>query len=858
MINFAGFSTTTSPEAQLNVATSSSPAEIKDQSETTDHLPTSTSQPEIKDQRSEITDRLIMMVAGAPPSLSRESTSGAPPALDCSSSPTNASATSSDSSSSSTRSVPTLSSVDLASLFLKNNLSKQELPSYNMFTDPVALLTLSQMLTAGAGGLSTPFPPPIGLQAPTPSAAAAAGPMDNPQLDFDVDRLVPTDGAYGKVQDDLQYRKIVRQSQSRHCSRSRDKRRLSVDVHSSKLPCHIRQCHVAKPMFQCPACDFTSTYSKNNVKSHMVSLHGLAGDPISYMDQYAAQVEEFMKICFPNVRGRGRPMHGRTSPISPSSPSTRRNSQGAPSLARRPSLPTEQAQMMQAAAAMHAAREQQMGAAASQLYGLNPLFFAAPSLFPQGPPGTNGLAKSPTSLLLGNARNNNMLMDGRLLGLRGTIGIPPPMVKTECSEMKLEHGESTSASTNEENGSLNAPFAPKLQRMLTSKYIEYPSVLAALSEDDCNGTIFSASNVAPMVEKLDLSLFEGVVSPQGALLPSSVIEKDQNYIHLATKIAALQSDDNFKVYEVLYALHRLDSTVLPAEVLDALIELAPSEVDAKRIRQYEENNANLSDEEQFIVQLARIDRLEEKLFCLRHMANYKRSVDELLQSFSSLLSSTRSLRSSSDLCTLANFFLLIGNILNGDFNADLVHGFRMTDLNEIMDGCEGLGPAQWILAYERGEVRLVLSWKCFPEMRQAIEEIVGLLEPLVNVPLSSLLLRMHTLQEGNQRVERESRATSGGERGSGFGVGAIMAAASSPTSPSEFALLAQPAMSFLQDQAALAMDQLHSLLDFLGEPRQSPAESFQPEVPLGRLLSFVQTLQSELTEVDVVKNEPTD
>ncbi|PAV82536.1 hypothetical protein WR25_15900 [Diploscapter pachys] len=92
------------------------------------------------------------------------------------------------------------------------------------------------------------------------------------------------------------------------------------DVHSSKLPCHIRQCHVAKPMFQCPACDFTSTYSKNNVKSHMVSLHGLAGDPISYMDKYASQVEEFMKMCFPNVRGRGRPMQGRTSPKSPISP----------------------------------------------------------------------------------------------------------------------------------------------------------------------------------------------------------------------------------------------------------------------------------------------------------------------------------------------------------------------------------------------------------------------------------------------------------------------------------------------------------------------------------------------------------
>lgn len=36
------------------------------------------------------------------------------------------------------------------------------------------------------------------------------------------------------------------------------------------------------------------------------------------MDQYAGQVEEFMKRCFPNVRGRGRPVHN--SPRSPTSP----------------------------------------------------------------------------------------------------------------------------------------------------------------------------------------------------------------------------------------------------------------------------------------------------------------------------------------------------------------------------------------------------------------------------------------------------------------------------------------------------------------------------------------------------------
>ncbi|GMT21026.1 hypothetical protein PFISCL1PPCAC_12323, partial [Pristionchus fissidentatus] len=147
--------------------------------------------------------------------------------------------------------------------------------------------------------------------------------------------------------------------------------------------------------------------------------------------------------------------------------------------------------------------------------------------------------------------------------------------------------------------------------------------------------------------------------------------------------------------------------------------------------------------------------------------------------------------------------------------------------------------------------------RCFPEMKQVVEEVAALLEPLVHVPLSSLLTRMHALHEGNLRVERESRLSSGVVHG--LTIGTMMGSlATPPTSPSEFTLVAQPAMNFLQEQAALAMDQLHSLLDFLCEPRQSPSESFQPEIPLGRLLTFVHTLQSELTEVDVVKSEEID
>ncbi|VDK58162.1 unnamed protein product [Gongylonema pulchrum] len=38
------------------------------------------------------------------------------------------------------------------------------------------------------------------------------------------------------------------------------------------------------------------------------------------MEKYAGEVEEYMKLCFPNVRGRGRPIHGNRPTASPSSP----------------------------------------------------------------------------------------------------------------------------------------------------------------------------------------------------------------------------------------------------------------------------------------------------------------------------------------------------------------------------------------------------------------------------------------------------------------------------------------------------------------------------------------------------------
>lgn len=48
----------------------------------------------------------------------------------------------------------------------------------------------------------------------------------------------------------------------------------------------------------------------------------LQDEPISHMEEYADEVEQLMKRCFPTVRGRGRPVHNNIRPITTSSSST--------------------------------------------------------------------------------------------------------------------------------------------------------------------------------------------------------------------------------------------------------------------------------------------------------------------------------------------------------------------------------------------------------------------------------------------------------------------------------------------------------------------------------------------------------
>ncbi|KAJ1346089.1 FH2 [Parelaphostrongylus tenuis] len=472
------------------------------------------------------------------------------------------------------------------------------------------------------------------------------------------------------------------------------------DVHSSKLPCHIRQCHVAKPMFQCPACDFTSTYSKNNVKSHMVSLHGLAGDPISYMDKYAAQVDEFMKMCFPNVRGRGRPMQGRASPRSPTSPqqstASRRNSQQNPNV-RRPLMVHPQHDML-----------------------------------------TLTTATSFT---------------GRCSKYKPVVDIPTnadnKAIKLENAD-SLDNGVSSSGSAEDIRSKIvggrslsNFVLSMRSQtsrpgESVQPRYLKTIPSATVLDDEQVKDTIFEAVPTALTAEVVEY--VRDQIEDDTALLSE---EQHQRVTDILRKV-------NLKKFEIEFSIHRLDMTVLPVGRASLVLEAVPSAADVERIRRFTaaHPNSQWTEAEQFVIDLASIERAEEKLTVMVHTATFDDGINAINEQLNAYSTAAKLVQESEQLRLILQAILTLLNHLNGtSLDEKVVVGFCTSQLSEVCAAqlADGSSVLQTLTAFIRDRA---------PYASDAAE----LVEPLstaAKVSFLSIYESLLRLDENNQRVQVE-------------------------------------------------------------------------------------------------------
>uniref|UniRef100_A0A8R1TLV3 FH2 domain-containing protein n=1 Tax=Onchocerca volvulus TaxID=6282 RepID=A0A8R1TLV3_ONCVO len=531
-----------------------------------------------------------------------------------------------------------------------------------------------------------------------------------------------------------QYQQRQQQQQQRQQRPSKEKKRSYPcsfqwcelclrEVHSSKLPCHIRQHHVAQPMFICPQCKFSSSYSKNNVKSHMSTVHGLTEEPISHMEEYADEVEQLMKQCFPTVRGRGRPVHSNIRSSTASSSSTintesnnnsRRNS--ASSIASANKISARYTHSYRRRAIKHSAQEMvhelYSAAKSKRVKNENDYKNESEITISQTPIDVSGQSSPSEEDSSGNSNashngikninysngTNNYYNHNRTINCNDhdrtsnyndevnsfsrSTGYQngtdhSETIATGSSPSSSEHVNHDAELETESNDSSMQDFDEEEQPLrhidrIRPRYLPQNVNWWIVANDQLKGTIFESFRLSEVLHRFPRQSYK--------LAGKILITEEQ--LKRVQEVRQQISLDLTKLHDALYSL---DLNALPIEQVDLIATIAPTSMDAFYLLDCEnaDPSAVIGENEQFLLKLAKIDRIEEKLHAMSFMGHINSRVTEILKNFEDLINIVKILRKNRGFRALLRVVLVFMNFIIGDFTANTIRGFRVSDLTKI-------------------------------------------------------------------------------------------------------------------------------------------------------------------------------
>lgn len=215
---------------------------------------------------------------------------------------------------------------------------------------------------------------------------------------------------------------------------------------------------------------------------------------------------------------------------------------------------------------------------------------------------------------------------------------------------------------------------------------------------------------------------------------------------MRTVVEEVRSRVSIQLFEVMFAIHRMDIKVLNQNLVDSLLQIAPTNSDAQLLRKME----NLSDpNEEFLLGLTKIDHIEEKLETMKHMYRFPEQVELLKENIIKyeiavkVLSESRALR---------NVMQLVLAILNIGFFDDRqclsINGFSVSDISSILSTNTPSGQS----------VQSILVTILKDEINLDLDELFGLidvLEKIENDDVNSVAQDLMVLDDKTVRAEKE-------------------------------------------------------------------------------------------------------
>ncbi|XP_022920232.1 formin-like protein [Onthophagus taurus] len=376
-------------------------------------------------------------------------------------------------------------------------------------------------------------------------------------------------------------------------------------------------------------------------------------------------------------------------------------------------------------------------------------------------------------------------------------------------------------------GLMQAPDgAMTIKRKVSTKY-KLPTInWVALKPNQVRGTIFNELDDDKLHSYIDFNDFEerfkiGATGPFSNdsnsvtdglnTFPSKRFKKPENVSLLEhtrlRNIAISRRKLEMPIEKVINAITSLDLKQLPLENVEVLQRMVPTEQETKAYREYivEKKNVNmLTEEDKFLMQLTKVERLSAKLSIMSYIGNFFDNLHLITPQIHAIISASSSVKNSRKLRAVLEIILAFGNYLNSSKRGP-AYGFKLQSLDTLLD-TKSTDKKQCLLHYIVATIR-----HKFLECLNFDSELMYI-EKAAVVSLENITTDVHEIEKGMEAVRKEAEI-----RGKG----------SQSLVLRDFLANAEDKVKKLKNDVKTAQDTFRECVEYFAEsPRTTDANSF--------------------------------
>uniref|UniRef100_A0AAQ4NWA9 Formin like 2 n=1 Tax=Gasterosteus aculeatus aculeatus TaxID=481459 RepID=A0AAQ4NWA9_GASAC len=360
--------------------------------------------------------------------------------------------------------------------------------------------------------------------------------------------------------------------------------------------------------------------------------------------------------------------------------------------------------------------------------------------------------------------------------------------------------------------------AVKIKKPIKTKFRMPVFNWVALKPNQINGTVFNEIDDERILEDLNVDEFEEMFKTKAQGPAIDLISSKQKVIQkMPNKVTLLDSNraKNMAITlrkvgktpeEISKAIQIFDLRTLPVDFVECLMRFQPTENEIKVMRQFEKERKpleSLTDEDRFMMQFSKIERLMQKMTIMAFIGNFSESVQMLTPQIHAVIAASVSIKSSQKLKKILEIILALGNYMNSS-KRGAVYGFKLQSLDLLLD-TKSTDRKMTLLHYIANVVK-----EKYSQVSLFYNEL-HYVEKAAAVSLENVLLDVKELQRGMELTKREY---------SMHGHNTML---------KDFIAHNESKLKKLQDDAKIAQDAFDEAVKFFGEnSKTTPPSVFFP------------------------------